>query len=276
MKSGNITATDARLKNALNNSVGSLISNSVNKSVKNSVDKSKIRTGILHKFYPYLDKVEVQLDNGGEVICKILHKFSGDLIDFFTPDGEEFFDENLNEPYVIPENELTCLLADISSQDSEEYVLLGYYIPNNINLISPATPGNFKISSINATDESNISFGKDGFKSSTIDENNVNEKCFDNLIIDDLILDDTTIQKIINQLDLPDTVNLSDYYTKKEINNLIPNNLSELNDDSEHRLVTDNQIEKWNSNSNINTNSGIVDVDIVSLDNTLKLIITEK
>lgn len=42
------------------------------------------------------------------------------------------------------------------------------------------------------------------------------------------------------------TVDLSDYYTKQEVDNLIPTQLSELSSDSTHRLVTDNEKSTWN------------------------------
>lgn len=43
-----------------------------------------------------------------------------------------------------------------------------------------------------------------------------------------------------------DGIDLSDYYTKTEVDNLIPTELNELNDDSTHRVVTDTQINGWN------------------------------
>ena len=42
-------------------------------------------------------------------------------------------------------------------------------------------------------------------------------------------------------------VNLTNYYTKQEVNNLIPTALSELSDDSTHRLVSDTEKTTWNS-----------------------------
>lgn len=43
------------------------------------------------------------------------------------------------------------------------------------------------------------------------------------------------------------TVDLSDYYTKQEVNNLIPTQLSELSEDSTHRVVTDVEKSTWNN-----------------------------
>ena len=42
-------------------------------------------------------------------------------------------------------------------------------------------------------------------------------------------------------------IDLSNYYTKQEVNNLIPTALSELTDDTTHRLVTDTEKTTWNN-----------------------------
>ena len=47
------------------------------------------------------------------------------------------------------------------------------------------------------------------------------------------------------------TIDLSDYYTKQEVNNLIPTQLSELNSDSTHRTVSDTEKSTWNNKANI-------------------------
>lgn len=170
MKIGNITATDARLKKALTNNINSLVTNEITKTITTTVDNSKIRTGVVTKFYPYINKVEVKLDNGSITICKILHFFSGALLCLFTPDGEEAFCDNLNQPCIIPLGNLTCLLADINETDSEEYVLLGYYIPEELSTgVTPPNPGNFTINSIGATTTKTIGFGNEGLKLSLDD-----------------------------------------------------------------------------------------------------------
>lgn len=46
---------------------------------------------------------------------------------------------------------------------------------------------------------------------------------------------------------IPVEVDLSDYYTKSEVNALIPDELSDLADDSTHRLVTDTEKTTWNN-----------------------------
>ena len=46
-------------------------------------------------------------------------------------------------------------------------------------------------------------------------------------------------------------IDLSNYYTKQEVNALIPNELSDLQDDSTHRLVTDIEKNTWNGKANV-------------------------
>ena len=47
-----------------------------------------------------------------------------------------------------------------------------------------------------------------------------------------------------NKEDIP---SLDNYYTKQEVNNLIPDELSDLRDDSTHRLVSDSEKSTWNN-----------------------------
>ena len=49
-------------------------------------------------------------------------------------------------------------------------------------------------------------------------------------------------------------IDLDDYYTKQEVNNLIPTQLSELSDDSTHRLVSDTEKNTWNNKSDFSGN----------------------
>lgn len=44
-------------------------------------------------------------------------------------------------------------------------------------------------------------------------------------------------------------IDLSNYYTKQEVNNLLPTHLSDLADDSTHRTVTDTEKTTWNNKS---------------------------
>ena len=63
MKSDNVTVTQARMKQALNQRLGRVIENNTQKVITKEVESLQIRTGIITKFYPYWDKAEVELDN---------------------------------------------------------------------------------------------------------------------------------------------------------------------------------------------------------------------
>ena len=58
-------------------------------------------------------------------------------------------------------------------------------------------------------------------------------------------------------------VDLSNYYTKQEVNNLIPTQLSQLTDDSTHRVVTDAEKTTWN-NKYTKSSTGIPKTDLDS------------
>ena len=58
-------------------------------------------------------------------------------------------------------------------------------------------------------------------------------------------------------------VDLSNYYTKQEVNNLIPDELADLADDSTHRLVTDTEKSIWNGKYN-KPSGGIPKTDLDS------------
>ena len=60
------------------------------------------------------------------------------------------------------------------------------------------------------------------------------------------------------------TVDLSDYYTKQEVNNLIPTQLSELSEDSTHRVVTDVEKSTWNGKQNAITSSNKLSASLIS------------
>ena len=73
MKSSNdVTVTDARMKNALRQQVNPIIMESVPQMISQAITNVQIQSGIVIKFYPYLDKAEVQLDNSNQnVLCRL-------------------------------------------------------------------------------------------------------------------------------------------------------------------------------------------------------------
>ena len=163
MSSKNITDTDARVLKGITNIVQSVYDKQdIDGKIKRVVSDNMITTGVMTKFYPYLNKCEVQLDTTDElVLCSIISLFSGDLLFFFTPSGEESFCETLREPCVIPRGKLNVLVANIQNDDYD-YVMLGYFFPNDIIGVTPAPLSNFRISGISAVKEYSITFGLDG------------------------------------------------------------------------------------------------------------------
>lgn len=222
MNSNDITPTQGRLRAAIDNAVTKPIIPQVLPEIETAVEKERIRTGVITKFYPYLDKAMVELDNSDEVVlCKILHRFGGELIDLYTPssDSSDYCDE-LHEPCVIPRASLNCLIVNIDDADSEEYLILGFYQNDEFVGLNPATPGNIKIAFRGGTNQFWIKFGSDGLdlrlpKAATL---NVGD-----------------MDKNMEEVDYADSTNVytkDEVYTKEEVDELIRQRIAEaLGDD---------------------------------------------
>ena len=163
--SKNITATKSRLMDNLTKITTAVIDSKVPKQISEAVDKETIRTGVLTKFYPYLDKAEVQLVyNEKKVLCKILHRYGGDITDFYTPVADtRDYDEKLHEPYIVPKARHSVCVLNINDKDSEENLILGYYQNSDIVEYNPASPGNIKVFLMVEDNQFWIKFGVDGF-----------------------------------------------------------------------------------------------------------------
>ena len=128
MGTKDITVTKGRVEEAIEGAITRTIGPKTTQQITNAVDNTKIRTGIITKFYPYLDKAEVSLDNTDEkVLCKILHRYGGEMLDFFTPNGDEDYCTELHEPCIIPRGDLQVLIVNIHDSDSDDWLMLGYY-----------------------------------------------------------------------------------------------------------------------------------------------------
>lgn len=167
MKSSNITDTEARLGNLLNNISSNVVDNTVPQKINEALKDVHIQTGVITRFFPYLDKANVRMDFTGEIIlCKILHRFGGDLIEFYTPSSASGgYDSNVHEPFIVPKAEQNVCVLKIQDSDSEENLILGYYQNEEIVGFNPAKPGNVKVTSLlEDGDEYWVKFGKDGFQ----------------------------------------------------------------------------------------------------------------
>lgn len=159
--SENITVTDARLRNALKSEFNYSISPEINAKISQVAQDLKLQIGVMTKFYPYLDKAEIRLKNNKLILCKILHRFTGNLIDFFTPDGEEDFCDKLKEPCIIPRSELECLILDIND-NTDMQILVGFINSEELIGFNPAKKGSLKLVDIEGTNQYWIKFGGNG------------------------------------------------------------------------------------------------------------------
>lgn len=165
MKSGDITSTDGRLIQALKNTDSLVSANKqkqIVKEMKKEVDGAKIQLGKVTKFYPYLDKAEVT-DDGKKIMCKVLHRCWGNILDFFTPQGDRSFDDTLKEPCIIPFAPIPCLYADIND-NTKEHLLLGYYADSDIIYNIPAEQGTYKLVNTGSTNQYYMEFGGGSFE----------------------------------------------------------------------------------------------------------------
>lgn len=161
MDSQDITVTQSRFNKTMTNAVNSTIIKSVPPLITEALADVKVFSCVMTKFYPYLDKAEVQFNDGSLKLCKILHRFGGDLVDFYTPVGEDSFCETLKEPCILPICELNCLVVNMED-GSDEYLLIGYYIDEDIVGYDPADKGNLKLMSVGASTEYWLKFNSNG------------------------------------------------------------------------------------------------------------------
>jgi len=166
--SNDITVTDARFKKALEQGVSHVINQTVPQMISEAVKDNSIRTGMVTKFYPYLDKAEVQLDNVNQkVLCQLGHRYVGVLIDFYTPGGNESYCEKLHEPCIIPFEPLYCMVVKLHEDDSDDYLLVDYYYPQDIVGFAPPPQGNMRFSCFRVSNEDYVQFGVNGLKIQT-------------------------------------------------------------------------------------------------------------
>ena len=136
----------------------------ITQTIQKTEEKLSLKTGVVTKYYPYLDKAEVKLDqNKKKVLCKILHKYGGDILDLYTPLAEsKTLCNKLKEPCIIPRSRLHVVVLNISDADSKEHLLLGYYQNKELVGLNPAQPGNLKLTYSNDLNQFWIKFGRDG------------------------------------------------------------------------------------------------------------------
>lgn len=135
--------TNARVKDSLHGQFKDFLDGeNIPEQITKKIEEHSIKKGLVKEVYHYLDTSLVELSNGKQVEAYHLHRTLGNIVDLFTPIGEQVISETKHEPCIQPRFQLKCLVAEVGK---EEYVLLGYYSPNMVGSFSPADNGHYLI-----------------------------------------------------------------------------------------------------------------------------------
>lgn len=138
--------TNSRVKNSLNVQFKQFLdSERIPEQINQKIEEHSIKKGVVKEVYHYLDTSLVELSNGKLVEAYHLHRTLGNIVDLFTPMGEQILSETKYEPCIVPRYQLKCLVAEVGK---EEYVLLGYYNPNMTGSFTPADNGHYLIKTL--------------------------------------------------------------------------------------------------------------------------------
>ena len=207
MNSNNITDTDSRLLSNLNKLNEDFYrSQNIETQIENAKTESILCTGKILKFYPSLNKALVQLDyNNKKVLCKNLMLCSGDILVLYTPTGDATYCDDLHEPCLIPRAKIDCIVAPVNSGDSE-YVMLGYYLHDELLHMNPSRQGNLKILAQGGINEYSLKFGIDGLS-----------------IVSNGEISTSALDTVGNEIEK------TEYYSKAEVDALLDELREELN-----------------------------------------------
>ena len=143
---GKKVVTDSRVRNILDSHFKRFLdSEKIPEQINKKIEEHSIKKGLVKEVYHYLDTSLIELSNGKLVEAYHLHRTLGNIVDLFTPMGEQIISETKNEPCIIPRFKLKCLVAEVGK---DEYVLLGYYNPNMVGSFSPAENGHYLIKTL--------------------------------------------------------------------------------------------------------------------------------
>lgn len=220
--SNDLVITEGRARQAFNDAATRVILPTVDNKINTSVENERIRTGVITKFYPYLDKAEVKLDKTHKKIkCKILHRFGGELIDLYTPLANKVMVDNNHEKYVVPRVTQHVCVLNINDEDSQEHIILGYYRNKNISGLNPAKPGNMRISALGVTNDFYIQFGLDGLINKLPKKSTVKVGYFDE------DMSEVDYASSGNVYTKEEVYNKEEVYTKEEVDELIQKKVAE-------------------------------------------------
>lgn len=135
--------TNERTKNALHNQFKQFLDGeNLTEQIIKQIQNHGLKSGIVKEVYHYLDTSLIELSDGKQVEASHLHRTFGNIIDLFTPLGEQIISETKHEPCIIPRFQLKGVIAELGS---DEYVLMGFYNPNMVGNFSPADNGHYLI-----------------------------------------------------------------------------------------------------------------------------------
>ena len=135
--------TNTRVKNILHGQFKDFLDGeNIPEQINRRIEEHSIKKGLVKEVYHYLDTSLVELSNGKQVEAYHLHRCLGNIVDLFTPIGEQVISDVKHEPCIRPRFQLKCLVAEVGK---DEYVLLGYYNPNMVGSFSPADNGHYLI-----------------------------------------------------------------------------------------------------------------------------------
>lgn len=146
MGSKNKTTTDYRLKQALSKAMEKANGIASN-DLKNAIDSSvEIRLGKITKWWQATNEITANLIGKDKTVkCEISHLFLSNTSNIsFTPQGVEKLDDELQEYYIEPLDDLIGILAQTKASYGG-YVLLGLVNNDSVDFKDNANPGEFLI-----------------------------------------------------------------------------------------------------------------------------------
>ena len=201
MDSKYINATEGRLAQGLSSVINDVVNDDyLSRKIDKAVSDTRVYTGRVTKYFPYLHKSEVVLDiDDKAVICKNSLLFGNELLLLYTPTGDGGFSKKLNEKFIKPRGTLKACVVKISN--TNEYLLLSYYLDGELVGVNPAKQGNMKLLLQSGANEYYIKFGEDGLQIVTNNEVDLHLREFANEELKEYDKKYYTIEEMDNKID---------------------------------------------------------------------------
>ena len=243
----------------------------LNARIENVSNETNLYLCKVLRIYAYEDKGYVELLNTGEkVFCRLAHEIIGNGMSIdYLPKGLEKVDSKYykDKRYIEPFSELYGILVKVRWNNlDDENVLIGYVnIYDDYDLRSSSDTGELNLksgsSSISIDDERvNImtpSLFINGLPYEEPELNNYYDKNETDIIVNSL-------EELINNIPAGELIDLSNYYTKDEINSLLSGSSGvELTDYVKKTDLIDNT--KYDIDLNLNFGASGMD-DVITID----------